>query len=164
MLPDSSHAFAVRYGSFRPEGIPVVLTAMADEFGGPPLADTRESGLRYRGLVIASYLKRSRRPCHLNSTESYGRRTAGRLSDGGYGRGCCLHGFLCPPARQTEELPEEEVRIAHWRYTHDYGSAKTKFVEATGGRCESRRLSRFARARVLLIGIRSSTCTRTGVP
>jgi L-ribulose-5-phosphate 4-epimerase len=107
------------------QSIPVVLTAMADEFGGPiPCGGYARIGGREIGGEVVRVLAGSRCPAVLLKQH-------GVFTVGGTAESAVKTAVMVEDAARTVyyarqlgdlvELPQEEVDVAHRRYKYDYG-------------------------------------------
>ena len=118
------------------EGIPVVLTAMADEFGGPiPCGGYARIGGSAIGDEVVRVVSATKSPAVL--LKQHGVFTVGATVEAAVKTAVMVEDvartvFYARQLGKLEELPGEEVRIAHWRYTHDYGQRKDE-EEVRGG-------------------------------
>jgi L-ribulose-5-phosphate 4-epimerase len=118
--------YAVAWAA-RGEAVPCVLTAMADEFGGPiPLAPFARIGTDAIGEVVVEALRSSRSPAVL--VQNHGPFTVGRDA-----RAAVKAAVMCEDvcrtfhiARQLGEctaIDPADVDRLHHRYQHEYGQA-----------------------------------------
>lgn len=105
--------------------IPAVLTAIADEFGGP----VRCGGYaRIGGDAIGEEIVRMIEEYHSSAIllKQHGVFTVGRTAAAAVKTAVMTEDvartvFLATQLGKVEELPHEEIEIAHARYMHDYG-------------------------------------------
>ena len=120
-----SHSTYATAWAARGEEIPCVITAMADEFGGPiPVGQFAPIGGDEIGRVIVSVLAGHRSPAVL--LRSHGVFTIGRTA-----RDAVKAAVMCEDAARTvhfacargdlEPLPQEQVDALHTRYKEQYG-------------------------------------------
>jgi len=112
--------------------IPVVLTATADEFGGPiPCGDFARIGGDEIGREIVNLLRR--RFCRAILLKHHGVFTFGKTVEEAVKAAVMVEDIakttyyalkLSSSYRLTQLLPDEEIEIAHQRYTQDYGQEK----------------------------------------
>lgn len=110
------------------ESIPVVLTAMADEFGGPvPCGGYARIGGDAIGEEVVRVLNERFSPAIL--LKQHGVFTVGKSVTAAVKAAVMVEDvartiFYARQLGPLEPLPEEEVRIAHDRYMNDYGQKK----------------------------------------
>ena len=103
--------------------IPVVLTAMADEFGGPiPCGGFALIGGEEIGKIVVEAIGSS--PAVL--LKNHGVFTIGRTAESAVKAAVMVEDvartvWLALQIGQPEEIPQEDVDKLHYRYTHVYG-------------------------------------------
>ena len=103
--------------------IPVVLTAMADEFGGPiPCGGFALIGGEEIGKIVVESIGSS--PAVL--LKNHGVFTIGRTAETAVKAAVMVEDvartvWLALQIGQPEEIPQEDVDKLHYRYTHVYG-------------------------------------------
>lgn len=103
--------------------IPVVLTAMADEFGGPiPCGGFALIGGEEIGKIVVDSIGSS--PAVL--LKNHGVFTIGRTAESAVKAAVMVEDvartvWLALQIGQPEEIPQEDVDKLHYRYTHVYG-------------------------------------------
>ena len=103
--------------------IPVVLTAMADEFGGPiPCGGFALIGGEEIGKIVVESIGSS--PAVL--LKNHGVFTIGRTAESAVKAAVMVEDvartvWLALQIGQPEEIPQEDVDKLHYRYTHVYG-------------------------------------------
>ena len=107
------------------QSIPVLLTAMADEFGGPvPCGGYARIGGRDIGAEVVRILANSRCPAVL--LKQHGVFTVGDSPEAAVKSAVMVEDvartvFYARQLGQAEELPQDEIDVAHHRYKHQYG-------------------------------------------
>ena len=107
------------------QGIPIVLTAMADEFGGAvPCGGYARIGGEAIGAEVVRIFAATKSPAIL--LKQHGVFTVGRSVEAAVKTAVMVEDiartvFYARQLGPLEELPADEVAIAHHRYTHDYG-------------------------------------------
>lgn len=109
------------------QDIPCVITAMADEFGGPvPCGGYARIGGEAIGEEVVRVL--ATRPCSAILLKQHGVFTIGPSAKSAVKSAVMVEDvartvFLARQLGTVENLSQEEIDIAHRRYMHDYGQA-----------------------------------------
>ncbi|HKM72871.1 MAG TPA: L-ribulose-5-phosphate 4-epimerase [Stellaceae bacterium] len=107
------------------QDIPIVLTAMADEFGGPvPCSEYARIGGRAIGEEVVRML--GKHHCSAVLLKQHGVFTVGGSAEAAVKSAVMVEDvartvFYARQLGDLEELPAEEIEIAHHRYMYDYG-------------------------------------------
>jgi L-ribulose-5-phosphate 4-epimerase len=118
------------------EGIPCIMTAIADEFGGPiPCGGYARIGGAEIGAEVVRVLEQTRCPAIL--LKQHGVFTVGATVTAAVKAAVMVEDvartvFYARQLGKLESLPEEEIRVAHERYTHAYGQKAA--LPSRGGR------------------------------
>ena len=111
------------------EPVPCVLTAMADEFGGPiPVAPFARIGTEAIGAVVVDALRRSRGPAVL--VQNHGPFTVGRDARASL-KAAVMCEDVCRAVHLARQLgtpipiTDDDVAALHHRYQHEYGQRPT---------------------------------------
>ena len=119
------------------EGIPCVMTAIADEFGGPiPCGNYARIGNEDIGAEVVRLLEQQSCPALL--LKQHGVFTVGKTVTAAVKAAVMVEDvartvFYARQLGKLENLPEEEIRVAHERYTNAYGQ-KPALASVRSGR------------------------------
>jgi L-ribulose-5-phosphate 4-epimerase len=119
------------------QSIPVCLTAIADEFGGPiPCGQYARIGAEAIGKEVVRVLAETDSPAIL--LKQHGVFTVGRTVEAAVKTAVMVEDiartvFYARQLGKIEELPSEEIQIARRRYMHEYGQIDRALVPVKSG-------------------------------